>query len=117
MSEDDKVKFEKEREERKNVKSDSNESLLSKPLQQEEPKEKIKKSKPKGPSIRERMQESILAKGHKVSLAGPILVGGVLDSRQTLQNCDKHNHSTYDGMMRHNVDTILVHLTPQQGRR
>ena len=63
------------------------------------------------------LQESILAKGHKVSLAGPILVGGVLDSRQTLQNCDKHNHSTYDGMMRHNVDTILVHLTPQQGRR
>ena len=60
LSEDDKVKFEKEREERKNVKSDSNESLLSKPLQQEEPKEKIKKTKPKGPSIRERMQESIL---------------------------------------------------------
>ena len=41
LSEDDKVKFEKEREERKNVKSNSDESLLSKPLQQEEPKEKI----------------------------------------------------------------------------
>ena len=60
------------------------------------------------------LQESILSKGHKVSLAGPILVGGVLDSSQTLQSCDKHNHSTYEGMMRHNVDTIRVHLTPSK---
>ena len=47
LSKEDKEKFEKERKEIKNVKSNSNESLLSKPLQQEEPKEKIKKSKPK----------------------------------------------------------------------
>ena len=60
LSSEDKIKIEKEREERKNVQSTSTEPLVRESTKQEEPKEKVKKVKPKGPTIRERMQEAIL---------------------------------------------------------
>ena len=61
LTKEQKVKVEKEREERKNVKSISNEPLVTTIVQERPPKEKVVKQKPKGPSIRERMQEAILA--------------------------------------------------------
>ena len=61
LTKEQKVKVEKEREERKNVKSISNEPIVTTIVQERPPKEKVVKQKPKGPSIRERMQEAILA--------------------------------------------------------
>ena len=61
LTEEQKVKVEKEREERKNVKSISDEPLVTTVIQERPQKEKVVKQKPKGPSIRERMQEAILA--------------------------------------------------------
>ena len=61
LTKEQKIKVEKEREERKNVKSISNEPLVTTIVQERPPKEKVVKQKPKGPSIRERMQEAILA--------------------------------------------------------
>ena len=58
------------------------------------------------------LQESLQAKGYKVRLAGPILIDGVWANSQMLADCDKHHHQTYIGMMRHNIDTMLVHLAP-----
>ena len=61
LTKEQKIKVEKEREERKNVKSISNEPIVTTIVQERPPKEKVVKQKPKGPSIRERMQEAILA--------------------------------------------------------